>query len=95
MTEVAGSPMVGRNPDQSVVFDVTYKAGNRTVGSGRMSSLPPVGWVYVEDGKLVRGAAGYVGVRYRVTGGELLEPSKSTTSTLCVTEATVFVEKID
>lgn len=86
--------LAGRNPDQTHVFDVIFKHGKRTVGSGRMAGLPPIGYVYVETDTPQRGNSGFQGERYRVTGGELLEPSKSKTSTLCVTQAVVFVEPL-
>lgn len=96
MGDTFNPKMVGRGPEPVNLFDVEFitQDGKRVGRGGQMACLPPIGYVYIAaTAKRERGVKGYVGPRFRVTGGEFTEPSAS--STRCVVKATVFVEKVD
>ena len=87
-------PLAGRGPEPVNLFSVNFETaeGKRVGRGGQMASLPPIGYVFVDGAKRVRGTAGWVGKRYRVVGGEFTDPAAS--STRCVTQATVLVTEI-
>lgn len=91
---VGNKAMDGRGPEQVNLFSVDFQTtdGKRVGRGGQMSSLPPIGYVYIAaTARRERGVSGYVGPRYRVVGGEFTDVSCS--STRCVSQATVFVAK--
>lgn len=91
---VGDKPMQGRGPEQDNHYAVDFQTtdGRRVGRGGQMSSLPPIGYVYIAaTARRERGVQGYAGPRYRVVGGEFTDVSCS--STKCVSNATVFVVK--